>query len=145
MRLTCISALVAATFSAASCMDMSIPLENEGDAVIPAVTGKVCDSDGNPIEHIMVTLDWGTGIENNVLYTSSEGVFQTPIPEVIINKESSLTLTLEDVDGEENGGEFESLTDKIMLYPENEEPETEKVTLDYRLNRATPSENNPQS
>ena len=93
----------------------------------------------------MVTLDWGTGIENDVLYTSSEGVFQTPIPEVIINKESSLTLTLSDVDGEENGGEFESLTDKIMLYPENEEPETEKVTLDYRLNRATPSENNPQS
>ena len=96
---------------------------------------------GKPIEHIRVTLAWGSGVEATVVYTSSEGAFKTEIPYA----ETWVDILVSDVDGQENGGEFESVTDKVMLYNDTDEDELLRVILDYRLNPSTPSENSPQS
>ena len=77
----------------------------------------------------------------DIKYTDSNGMFYLDI----INAPESynVTLTLEDIDGEENGGLFETLTDTIILFGDPESNST--VKLDYRLNRATASESSPQS
>lgn len=128
-----------------SCMAVETMPDHDTDSLnkMPAIKGNVSDTDGTPIEYIMVTLDWGTYADKTILYTSSEGHFTTKIPHEVIENEGSLTITMEDIDGEENGGSFETMTDMIML--SKEDNGTEAVILDYRLNRAIPSENNPQS
>lgn len=135
----------AAGLTAMSCMALPFDMESIDERDIYAIEGTVSDSNSNPIEYIMVTLDWGTGLEPDVLYTSSEGKFKTNIPEPFIGVESSVTLTLTDIDGEKNGGEFETLTDKVMLFQEADSNDSTSVVLNYRLNHATPSESIPQS
>lgn len=113
--------------------------------MIPSINGTVCSEDGIPIEHIMVTATWGSGIHDDVVYTSSEGIFSIPIHEDIIGKESTIAITLEDIDGIENGGEFETISDQILLFSENEDYTSDSISLDYRMTRATREENSPQS
>lgn len=132
---------VIAALTATSCM--ALAPEIRPDENQPSITGFVGDQESNPIEHIMVTLEWGEGIEDNVLYTSSEGLFKTVIPESAIGTEGFVILTLTDIDGKENGGEFSTLTDKVMLFQEL--ADSTSIMLDYRLNLSTPSENIPQS
>lgn len=122
-----------------SCMDMSSVVEEES---IRFIQGKVCDENGTPIEHIMVNVDWDK-LPGDIVYTSSDGEFKVVIPEVIINTETTIDLTLSDIDGTENGGLFETLKDKIMLLPE--EDDLSEIILDYHLTHATLSENTPQS
>ena len=107
----------------------------------PIIEGTISDHMGKPIEHIRVTLTWGSGVEATVVYTSSEGAFKTEIP----SEETWTDITVSDIDGQENGGEFESVTDKVMLYNDTDEDELLRVILDYRLNPSTPSENSPLS
>ena len=128
-----------------SCMAGS-PFDQDADG--SHVVGKVVDTSDNPIEHIKVTLKWGGNSEKIELYTSSEGVFHS---EALIETDGPTTLEikLEDIDGEENGGLFETMEDSVMLYPEEtgEGGTDESIRFDlvYRLNRATASESNPQS
>lgn len=112
---------------------------------IPIVNGHVTDQDGDPVEHIKVTLDWGGYTIPDVVYTSSDGVFKAEAR--LDSKESvELTLTFEDIDGEENGGAFETMTDVVTLYPkETEDGEPVRFDLDYRLTLSTASESSPQS
>ena len=121
-----------------SCMadQMHDPMQDS-----PIIEGTISDHMGKPIEHIRVTLAWGSGVEATVVYTSSEGAFKTEIPYA----ETWVDILVSDVDGQENGGEFESVTDKVMLYNDTDEDERLRVILDYRLNPSTPSENSPQS
>ena len=56
----------------------------------------------------------------------------------------TVAVTLEDIDGEENGGLFESKSDKLILYREDFSEEPVRIELDYRLSPATASENSPQ-
>ncbi len=134
-----------AALALTSCMAALPPAyDNQADAFMPAVEGLVCDEEDNPLEHIMVTLQWGNGLKDNVLYTSSEGRFKSFIPEEVIGTEGSLSLILEDIDGIENGGYFQTLTDKVLLYQDTEVSDTTVISLDYRLTRATPSANTPQ-
>ena len=104
--------------------------------------GSVMDTEGNPIEHIKVTIDWqGEFPVRDIKYTDSNGIFHL---DVINDPESyTVTLTFEDIDGEENGGVFETLTDTITLFGDTLSDST--VRLDYHLNRATASESSPQS
>ena len=132
-----------ASLMASSCMD-KLPDNTEIDE-IPGITGNVTDEKQNPIEHIKVTFSWGNGIEDSVVYTSSKGEFKTAVPSEIRGIECQVSLTVEDVDGEENGGEFETVTDKIMLFQKNEEYTSSVISLDYHLTHATPSESSPQS
>ncbi len=107
------------------------------------IVGKVTNStDYQPIEHIKITIDWDIDIPKDVKYTSSDGYFTAEIPKEIRGKATTVSITLEDIDGEKNGGLFETLTDTINLF--SEEGEVTGV-LDYRLNPATVSESSPQS
>lgn len=112
--------------------------------VLAVITGTVTDMDSTPIEHIKVTIQWGQETKAQEVYTSSEGRFRS---ERIIKEGSgtnTLTIILEDIDGEENGGLFESHTESMLLEQDDAE-EPASLELDFRLNHATASENSPQS
>ena len=75
--------------------------------------GRVVDEEGNPIEGIRVKVtlgnEWstkidGTQVEGGVVYSGKDGSFTTKKFEDI----EIYSLTAIDVDGEENGGEFET-------------------------------------
>lgn len=129
-----------------SCMDMdSLPDFNNDLDLGPGLAGSVYSVDGLPIEHIMVTVCWGNGIEDAVEYTSSEGIFNVAIPEEFVGREHTISLVLEDIDGIENGGEFEKITDQIIIFPNDKEYTSDSISLNYQMTRATLEENSPQS
>ncbi|MBR5864516.1 MAG: radical SAM-associated putative lipoprotein [Alistipes sp.] len=75
--------------------------------------GRVVDEEGEPIEGIRVKVtlgdEWaekidGTHVEGGVVYSGKDGSFETKKFEQI----EIYSLTAIDVDGEENGGEFET-------------------------------------
>ena len=75
--------------------------------------GRVVDEEGTPIEGIQVKVtlgnEWstkidGTQVEGGVVYSGKDGLFTTKKFEDI----EIYSLTAIDVDGEENGGEFET-------------------------------------
>lgn len=109
------------------------------------IQGIVTDAEGNPINHIKITLQW-EGDDNQLsVYSSSKGEFIADLEWSGKGQPKSLNVTLEDIDGEENGGLFESIRDQVMLLEENGLEWSEVITLDYRMTRATASENNRQS
>ena len=137
---------LSAAFLLSSCMAMDALIKPDAAMLMtPSISGTVCSDENMPIEHIMVTAVWGAGIHDDVVYTSSEGKFSISIHEEIIGKESTITLTLEDIDGIENGGEFEKISDQILLFSEDEDYTSSSISLDYQLTRATREENSPQS
>lgn len=112
---------------------------------LPMVNGIVTDEDGEPIEHIKVTLDWGGFSLPDVVYTSSDGIFRAKA-RVTTDTSIEMTLTFEDIDGEENGGLFDTLTDVVTLYSKDTDDDMPvRFDLDYRLTLSTASESNPQS
>ena len=109
--------------------------------------GIVLDLEDNPIEHIKVTADWDSRTSApETKYTDSEGKFRI---EVSDDSDSpvTITLTLEDIDGEDNGGLFDGMSDTITLFDNESGNESANATaiLVYHLNRATASENSPRS
>lgn len=128
--------------SSCAAMDMQ-PSQSMDIPGTRILEGKISDLDGNPIEHIKVTADMDIYMSvQEVKYTDSDGSFM-----IEINAGSSVpvtvTLTIEDIDGEENGGLFETMVDTITLFEEN--GASSIARLDYRLNHATASESTPQS
>ena len=115
---------------------------------LPTVTGIVTDQNNNPIEHIKVTLAWEDSRSPIETFTSSEGKFRSTI---IINDTDgspvTINLTLEDIDGEENGGLFETHTESFLIETENnaESEAPQVIDLVFRLNPATGEESTPQS
>lgn len=105
------------------------------------VQGLVTDTEGTPLNHIKVTLDCGEDIGQTTVYTSLKGEFLADIDPAT----QILVITLEDIDGEENGGQFEPMSDQITLLDENPEDDQDIIFLEYRLTRATASGSNPQS
>jgi putative lipoprotein (rSAM/lipoprotein system) len=104
------------------------------------IQGTVTDTEGNPINHIKITFGYGEGTEHITVYTSLKGEFIADIEAAA----SVITVKLEDIDGEDNGGLFESITDQITIL-EDDILKEDTITLDYRLSRATASESSPQS
>lgn len=97
------------------------------------IYGVVTDTDGNPVNHIKVTI-----IQSEapvVVYTSSKGEF------IAYTKlhEGKLNILLEDIDGAKNGGEFASLSDMITVLEDQAD-----INLEYRLTRASSSESSQQ-
>ena len=97
------------------------------------IHGFVTDEDGSPINHIKVTIAQSS--LPLIVYTSSRGEF---IADMALT-EGPLGITLEDIDGEENGGTFAPLSDTITVLKDQE-----MITLEYCLTFATASENTPQ-
>lgn len=127
-----------------SCMSME-KMDDQIEETAPELAGTVVSDTKMPIEHLKITASWGPGIEDGVEYTSSEGRFSFEIPAEIIGTESTITLTIEDIDSTENGGEFETLTDQIILFQNVSNEGNGSISLDYQMTRATREENNPQS
>lgn len=115
------------------------------DKVTPAdftgIAGQITDSKGNPIEHIKVSIEI-EGIQTISAYTSSEGIFIISIDDNKL-KTNQIGVLIEDIDGDDFGGYFETVQDTIQIdeYLEGEL----RLSLDYRLNLSTALEYNPQS
>ena len=132
--------MLTAAVLAASCMEMQHEPAMDNVALKPVIAGNVTDTSGVAIEHIKVTLNWNDGAFSETQYTNSDGVFTAEIWENVEKAVRSLTVTLEDIDGEENGGTFETLSETFTVFEDNS-----ATVLDFRLNRATASESSPQS
>lgn len=140
MRINSFISMALTAALTASCMAMDHDPAMDSNIQEPLIIGNVTDDSGNAIEHIKVTLNWNDGAFTETKYTNSDGVFLAEIWEAEEETVRSLTVTLEDIDGEENGGLFESCTETFTVFEEHSTAE-----LDFRLNRATASENSPQS
>lgn len=140
MRLANFIYVIIAAVLAVSCMSMHYDLAMDSASPAPSIIGNVTDASGVAVEHIKVTLDWNDGVFVAIQYTNSDGGFMADIWEAGEDMVRSLTITLEDIDGEENGGTFETLSETFTVFEEGSVTE-----LDFRLNRATASESNPQS
>ena len=140
MRVTGFISILTAAVLTASCMAMQYEPTMDNVAPNPAIVGNVTDTSGVAIEHIKVTLNWNDGAFSETQYTNSDGVFTAEIWENVEKAVRSLTVTLEDIDGEDNGGTFETLSATFTVFEDNS-----ATVLDFRLNRATASESSPQS
>ena len=135
-----ISVLLGMAVVAVSCMgDMTQGMPGHEDHR-HLIVGHVTDTSGTAIEHIKVTLDWNDGAFSETQYTNSDGEFSSAIWKAEEDMVKSLTIKLEDIDGEENCGCCESLSETFTVFEDNS-----VTTLDFRLNHATSSENIPQS
>ena len=140
MNVSRIAALAVLTFAMFSCMKEDIAksdIDNSGKIV-----GYVTDTDDNVIEHIKVTFDWNNGTYQEIKYTDSYGQFQSDYWQPAAREAVTLTITMEDVDGDENGGLFETASETITLFENGTQGIVEPIV--FRLNRATASENIPQ-
>ena len=136
--------LAALAFAAVSCMQADpfpgVDSPDTGDS--DKLVGYVTDTDDNSIEHIKVTLDWNNGTYQEIKYTDSYGQFQTDCWQPATREAVTLAITIEDVDGEENGGLFEPVSETIILFENGVQDIVDPMV--FRLNRATASENIPQ-
>ena len=140
MRINSLIFMTLTAALAASCMAMDYAPIMDAEIQRPGIIGNVTDTSGVVIEHIKVTLNWNDGAFTETQYTNSDGVFMAEIWEPEAETVRSLTVLLEDIDGEENGGLFENCSETFMVLEESSIAE-----LDFRLNRATASESSPQS
>lgn len=142
MKLNIIAILTAACCVFISC-SMDIAPDDMTDVAYPGIEGSVTDEDSNPISHLKVTITYEGLNEPNTVYTSSKGLFHSFIDTQVCSFPLTIEITIEDIDGGDNGGMFETLTDRITILEESDLETT--VSPTYRLTRATPSENIPQS
>jgi hypothetical protein len=113
------------------------------DYYIPAhklICGTVTDTEGNLLNHIKISFDCGEDEGPMSVYTSLKGEFIADLA----TDATIISIKVEDIDGEDNGGLFETITDQITILEDNLLKE-ETITLEYRLSRATVSESSPQS
>ena len=105
------------------------------------LNGTVTDDEGNPINHIRITLEWEErAFSPLTVYTSTNGEFYADLDFYNLRYPTTVMIGLSDPDGPENGGEFAAKTDAITIH---EAGPLKPIT--YRLTRATASENSPQS
>ena len=137
-----ISVLLGMAVVAVSCMaDMTQGMPGHEDHR-HLIVGHVTDTSGTAIEHIKVTLDWNNGTYQEIKYTDSYGQFQTDCWQPAAREAVTLAITIEDVDGEENGGLFEPVSETIILFENGVQDIVDPMV--FRLNRATASESSPQ-
>ena len=123
-----------------SCADVDSPhLSTDMDYCL--IQGHVVDQKGVPLEKIRIRIKSRNNdkiVTTN--YTSSNGSFycELAIPEDY--SQMAIEIIIEDIDGEENGGLFESKTDTITIYEEDYRKRPVIIDLPtYRLNHATAS------
>jgi putative lipoprotein (rSAM/lipoprotein system) len=105
------------------------------------IQGIVTDTDGNPINHIKVTLSTEDAGSQISVYTSSKGEFVADMEWTTEEGSNTLNVILEDIDDEENGGLFDTLTDQVIVLDEK----SKVITLTYQMTLATSSASIRQS
>lgn len=80
-----------------------------------SVKGKVMDPDGNPIKGIEISHDYS----GHKVYTLEDGSFDYASEDIGFEMET-VTLEFTDIDGEENGGDFQSK--EVAVEVEQTEP-----------------------
>lgn len=86
------------------------------------VTGKVVDKEDNPIADILVGDDYSC----NHALTDDDGTFVFESQGVIFE---SVTLNFRDLDGEDNGGQFETKYQQVTLSQDNYEANDVEVVM----------------
>lgn len=139
MRLIGIIAIIClSAASAVSCtMAMDPSMDPVMDEVNQKIIGKVTDTEDVPIEHIKVTLDWNEGMYVEVMYTDSDGMFTAYAYPRESSEPQLLTISLEDIDGNEFGGTFSPRSETMTILEENKST----INLAFRLNHAIALEN----
>lgn len=129
-----------------SCMNADTP-QMSTDMDYCLIQGHVTDQQGVPLEKIRIRIK----SRNNdkiatTYYTSSNGSFHCELAIPEDNSQMAIEIIMEDIDGEENGGMFESKTDMITIFEEDYQKRPVIIDLPtYRLNHATASESSPRS
>lgn len=128
-----------------ACSDFKTEMDHATDS--PAfIQGTVTDPVGNPLEKIRITIEAKDIATSQTSYTSSLGHFRCDLPPFGEYGCIILNITIEDIDGTDNGGQFETKTDTITIFEDNYEINPLIIELPtYRLTPATVSENTPQS
>lgn len=107
-------------------------------ADLPSIKGKVVNMYGEPVEHIKITLKWSNSTSGSeVVYTSSEGTFYSESDSSEWQDILTLEVSLEDIDGIDFGGLYESKNDVIKIYA-SEISMNEKINIEriYHLSHA---------
>lgn len=74
------------------------------------VCGKVSGEDGSPVPGIMVVADRGYSYHPDTLYTDKDGLYSKFLSAPWTQ---SFRLSFEDIDGDANGGRFESVSEYV--------------------------------
>ena len=137
--------LIISSLMTTSCMaslDNNEDIDTEAYAIIQ---GKITDMDGNPIEKIKISIRINEEEDAGTCYSSSNGTYRKTLFKTNTTDRLIIELLIEDIDGDEHGGFFESqklsasiIEDEITQWPVI-------IDLPCRLNLSTPSENIPQS
>ena len=105
------------------------------------LNGIVTDDEGNPINHIRITLEWDDqAFSPLTVYTSTDGEFSADLDYYYLRYPTTVLIEISDPDGPENGGEFAAKTDAVTIH---EAGPLEPIT--YQLTRATASDSSLQS
>lgn len=125
---------ILAALAICSCTTDGFDLNTVTPPDFRGVAGKICDSNGNPIEHIKVTISID-GMEDIYAYTSSEGIFiiSIDIPDL---KTNQVNLMIEDIDGEDFGGKFTTIKDTVQIDKDSQRDGL-RLSLDYQMTLAT--------
>lgn len=135
--------IVLAAAAAFSCMKMDY--ESHNDALTIYVEGTVTSEDMLPLKHIRVTVGMEGEMASSTVYTSSKGIFRADIPHMEPEFPIVMTIDVEDIDGDKNGGLFSPVSDKVTLFSEDiQDKRVVMINLDYRLTHATASESSLQ-
>lgn len=139
--------LLAVTALLSSCSaDIEPGTEHEPGENFVIIQGTVADMDNNMLEHIRITVTVDSDNASQTYYTSSEGKFRCEVPSVMKNGQISVNLLIEDIDGSQNGGSFETISDVITIFEDDYMKYPIMVDLPtFRLTHATASVSNRQS
>ena len=131
---------------AAVCSCMGPDHIGNADGNLPVyIEGTVSSEELDPLKHIRITVSFEGEEESSVVYTSSKGIFRTDRYIAPYNLPLTICISIDDIDGEENGGLYSPLSDKITIFREDIKGlPVIKLAPAYRLTRATASESSQQ-
>ena len=128
-----------------SCMK-GIGFQDNVYSLYGIIQGTVTDDGGRPLEKIRITINTDEADNPLTVYTSSDGTFICEFPLFIERGQIRLDIRIDDIDGEENGGFFESKTGSVTIFEEDYQEVPVIIDLPpYRLSHAIASESNLQS
>ena len=129
-----------------ACSDAEGSIYTEEELRLCFIEGHITDQEGIPIEKIRITIESESFNFVSKHYTSSAGFFHCELELPEEYEQMVLDITIDDIDGEDNGGLFESKTEVINIFKADFKDRPVFIKLPTcRLNHATASESSPQS